>query len=587
MAFLVGVYGPIARSLKHTIKQLIPASLLNLNSTKISDSTDFFCVGVVDEKDDNVIVIPSKGMVVGKLFNNATYEPITFFEEHTSVTLQDIASSCWGRYSGVLFDAKSNSLSLIRDPLGLTTLYYYRVSESLVFSTDITLLYDLLKPRPALDWNYFIEFLLDENHVLQKTPFEGIEELFPGYEYTVTGSAIYKKFIWNIPTQQEHLVLTPDDTIEEELLHKLISCVKAWTKASKGITVELSGGVDSSSLLILLTSILGKDIPIIAVHYHDTNTPSSQELAYAQNIADACGSPLKIIDLAPLPLIDELSYYGRFTKPNSFLLIPGLSKQLAYYADTTSCPDILSGQGGDHVFLAPPEEISLADYWLDHGFKGISEPLNQLSAQYRTSWWSLVKKSLKALAGYFSGLLPQQESDNKDIFEPTTLALLKPYRPYLDKELQRYYPAKASQIRALSHAVAYADRDERFNNKVVIHPLLSQPLVEYALRIPTYRTIKKDYNRYFFRKAVSRLKQSPVIWRKSKGEVSASYLKLMNNQYDTIRQLLHEGSLIKAAILKSSWIDDNLTQVRHGTASNLLPFLRVIACQLWLNKWKL
>ena len=100
--------------------------------------------------------------------------------------------------------------------------------------------------------------------------------------------------------------ITDENSFEEELLATLKSCVKAWVGDSSGVCVELSGGTDSSGLMLLLHDILPTDKKLMAVNYIDTKTQSSNEIEYAQEIADACNAPLHFLDWQNTSLLDKL-----------------------------------------------------------------------------------------------------------------------------------------------------------------------------------------------------------------------------------------------------------------------------------------
>lgn len=584
MALLLGAYGQISCRIAEKIKQNW-SDILGQDSTKIIEYQNFFCLGARDKKNEDIIVCNSDGIIVGKLFGKRDYMPVSCMRSRKLITSHDISDDYWGSYISALFNKNTNTLSLLRDPLGLATAYYYSLPNGFIFSTDIAFLYDLLDQKPGIDWNHFVEFLLDENQALQTTPFDGIKELLPGVNYTIDSVDIRQELVWNSAHPSKHFISTPAADIEEGLFHELTSCTRAWARGCKGITVELSGGLDSSSVLVLVSSLVGKDIPIAAVHYNDSSTLSSQELTYAQEIARSCGVNLHVLEHNRF--IDKPPDGWRPGKPSTFLMAYGIAQRLSDHAEQSGCPDIMSGQGGDHVFLAPPPMESLADYWLDHGLRGISFPLEELRAQYRTSTWQLTRQSVKAIGRYYSGNELPEEHYNENMFRREVLDGFARTSFYLNDVIKQYHPAKAWHIKVLSDAVAYADRNLRVPDKVFIHPFLSQPLVEYALRIPTYRTLKDNYNRYFLRKAVSRLTESQVIWRRSKGEVTASYLKALTAQFNMIRTLLKDGSLVKSGIISESWLDEKLMHILHGQGSVMFPFLRAICCQLWLNLWKL
>ena len=88
-------------------------------------------------------------------------------------------------------------------------------------------------------------------------------------------------------------------------------------------------------------------------------------------------------------------------KPNTFLFGHTRYQQLENILIQNGCFEIMSGQGGDHIFISPEPEYALADYWLDQGLQGITKPLHQLSGVYRKPWLSIIGQNLQALGRYY------------------------------------------------------------------------------------------------------------------------------------------------------------------------------------------
>ena len=83
---------------------------------------------------DNIIplqsdqgILADQGILVGKIFDRANYNPISFNNELAQTFInnpKNISKLFWGRYVGALFNETNKTLSLIRDPQGLSTIFY-------------------------------------------------------------------------------------------------------------------------------------------------------------------------------------------------------------------------------------------------------------------------------------------------------------------------------------------------------------------------------------------------------------------------------------------------------------------------------
>lgn len=585
MAILIGVYGTKSKDTALRIKANIYQKNEDTHIETI-ETEEFLCIGIVDHKKDPIVPMQNNsGMAYGKIFNKKDYKIVAQLPAH--IDAKELLKNYWGRFIAALWNDQTKTVALVRDPLGLSTLFYAVLPNgSVIFSTDMAMLYDVLEHKPEINWKHFTEFLSDTNQALPSTPFIGITELLPGVCCTVSPAGMQCELIWQPDPQSSHFVHESNDVIVEGLHEELIAASRAWLQGAKGITIELSGGVDSSGLLLLYKKLAGNDIPIIAVHHTDTKSKSAQEIKYARAMAEECDVPLHIIDYTDMTMISNLPAHWRPSRPSGFLAFYESSKKLLNYSEKFGCDTIISGQGGDHVFCSQQSEESLADYWLEKGLRGITDPLKEMSEKHRTSYWSIAKTSIRALSNYYQGKsIVQQAYDpfsGKPIIEATDHTSY-----YLDELLKNYYPGTSIQIKSISDAIVYGDREQRFPDTVVTLPLLSQPLVEYAFKIPAYRTLQNGYNRYFYRKAISKLTHSDIIWRSLKSDFSNTYLQTLRKDILAIESIIYNGRLLKEGIISQEWVENELQQIKHGVCGNIVTFIRVISCELWLKQWNL
>ncbi len=544
-------------------------------------------------QDDQDGIIPvmdgQQGLLIGSLFTKDTYLPVDSFND-TQVAIAEhpllLAQQYWGRYSGVLFNQTTNQITLVRDPVGLTTLFYMPLADGILFASELSLLIDLLDSSPALDWQFFTNYLVGQTYELAATPFKNILELQPGMalHYALNGTS-KQELLWDLSFITQPL---PNDPIEVEelVLHTLLQSTKAWVARSKGICVELSGGLDSSGIMVLLREVLRADQKLIAVNYIDSQEPSANEIQHAQRAADACDAPLYFIDAVHSNFMNVAKPGWRTNKPSNFLLHGENDVRLHTLLQEQGCSDLINGQGGDHIFLAPALKNALADYWLQNGFKGSGAIAQELTAYYRSPWLSMMGYNIKAVGHYYWGSV-QEELQRPNCLSKDALRTFKPAQHYLQKKSLNYYPAKAVHMQALTQAVHFADRSQRIPNFTITHPLLSQPVVELGWRIPTYNTFGQGYDRIIFRKAVSRLKNIPPLWRTVKGETSASVLRSLKKNMKDMQALFNQGQLLKNGLIDTAWYHKTLLEVQHGTIEGVHPLISMLTVEQWLKQWNI
>jgi asparagine synthase (glutamine-hydrolysing) len=589
MANLLGAFGSFCTQSKQAQLAKVAAQFSTNTDAVTIIEENLFLFAAPDNDADTIITLDNnQGILVGKLFDRSTYQKACLSSQVAEKLVRNpkaLLTDFWGRYVGAFYNRQNNTATLVRDPQGLSTLFYVLQSDGVIFANKLSLLYDALSNKRSIDFSYIAEYLLDENHALPTTPFKDIFELLPGIGLTIhrDGSAT-EQLLWDFERLKPTLITKVSD-FEEELLGTLQACVKAWVADSTGVCIELSGGLDSSSVMVLTRSVL-PDTKIIGINYIDSTTSSSNEIEHAQEVAQACDASLLFVDSKDYRLVDRLPSSLRPDKPNIFLLNSCMDQAIYDLANAAGCPVIMNGQGGDHVFLSPPPHNALADYWLEQGLKGSLGTLHTLSSTYRTSWGTLLYNNLKSLT-------PWQRSKkilpiiNKPIVNPELIKNLKSHTYYLHKTVRDFSPAKALQVQLIAHAISQAEREQRVYPTVTTHPLLSQPIVELALKIPTYQSFGNGFDRVFLRRAVNRIKPLQALWRRHKGHTTGTMLKHLEQEHAVISELIRNGHCMKNNILDKQLVEKYLITVRHGTTDGIFPLLRIITAELWFNQWQI
>jgi asparagine synthetase B (glutamine-hydrolysing) len=328
MPFLLGMFGPFLQPSQKKHLTLIAENYAQKETVQtITTENGIVYTGYAHNElqfSDTIIPLPDNhGFFVGKLFDNHNFLPASFTLADAHTITQNpkiVMKKWWGRYAGALYNTTTQHCTLVRDPQGLSTLFYMIIGDSVIFSTDLSLLHDALEKIPSLNEAYFAEYIIGTNYASPLTPFNGILELLPGMGLHIqpNGSSSLEQ-LWNV-SEYGGSFITDIDSFEHTLLTTMRSCLKAWVGDSSGVCLELSGGADSSGLMILLRDILPEHKNIIGVNYIDSKTPSSNEIVHAQEVADMCNAQLHFIDWQDASLLDPLPHAWRPNKPTTFLM---------------------------------------------------------------------------------------------------------------------------------------------------------------------------------------------------------------------------------------------------------------------------
>jgi len=117
-------------------------------------------------------------------------------------------------------------------------------------------------------------------------------------------------------------------------------------------------------------------------------------------------------------------------------------------------------------------------------------------------------------------------------------------------------------------------------------PLLSQPLVELCLRIPTYVLIRSGRDRAVARRAFERDLPAEIVRRQAKGRADQHVRNILDANLDFLRELLLDGVLMQRGLLNRAALELYLTRERSPADFQYTEILQEHACtEAWLRSW--
>lgn len=247
-----------------------------------------------------------------------------------------------GTFSFCVYDKDKESLFLARDPVGTKLLYYVAHEGMFSFSSDLnTLIVKTNFPKEvdlrALNFFLAYRYIAEESsifRVVQKVPPAcSMSFDLESREFKIT------KY-WTPP------VIEAKTGDENELLDELESLIISALKIRmEGAGVFLSGGLDSSILVALMSELLPNPVKTICVGFQDKDF---SEIPFGRMVADEFGTDH--VEFIVGPDFDEfLKSASIFDEP---LGDPSIFP--TYYAGNIAGDlglDIVAGDGADSLFL--------------------------------------------------------------------------------------------------------------------------------------------------------------------------------------------------------------------------------------------
>ena len=261
----------------------------------------------------------------------------------------DVFSKLRGMFALAIWDNQKRELVLARDRFGIKPLYYYVANDCLLFASELRALVATgLVPR-KLSRAGLDSYLANGSVAAPLTIVEGVRQLLPGHylrvnsnlEFTITKFANNHLAPGVRPHNRTDAVAQLRAELEESVRMHLVSDVP--------LGVFLSGGMDSSALVALMSKVNGQPPKTFSVVFEETDLSEEQHsrLVAKRFETDHCEIRLRedqLLEMLPdaIAALDQPTMDGI----NTF----AVSKAVKSAGLTVA----LSGLGGDELFAGYP-----------------------------------------------------------------------------------------------------------------------------------------------------------------------------------------------------------------------------------------
>ena len=282
-------------------------------------------------------------------------ESAYFFQTNTDTEVIIAAYARWGEdcvnhfngmYAFAIWDTLKKELFIARDRLGIKPLYYIYTNNTLAFSSEMrSLLASDLIPK-KLDENGLVDFLRYQTVHAPNTIVKGVKMLMPGHYMKSNNGKITIHSYWNLKKNINHASDGKSYAeVCKDVNHLLTKAVERRLIADVPFGAFLSGGIDSSAIVGLMSKVSTEKVKTFSVTFDESEFSESK---YAQLIAKKFNTDHHEIILKPKDFLTELPNalkamdHPSGDGPNTYIV----SKATKEAGITMA----LSGLGGDELF---------------------------------------------------------------------------------------------------------------------------------------------------------------------------------------------------------------------------------------------
>ena len=507
-------------------------------------------------------------------------------------------TGCFSRLIGdwalSIWDENHHSVVLAKDFLGVRSLYYVMARDHLAWSTILDPLVGLANHPLCLSEEY-LAGCFSGYAAAHLTPYREILSVPPASVVEIrTGRASARKY-WDFSPRQA--VRLRDDREYEGRFRTLFGlAVRRRLRSDRTVLAELSGGMDSSSIVCMADLLLrcdGKDLlPVETVSFFDDAEPNWNEKPFFTAVESQRGQPGLHINVGTqdrfLPERDDSRFpvtpwHGaRRSEPQ---------KKFAEHIARQEFRVLLSGTGGDETTGGVPTGIpELADLLARaRGFQFFHQAFLWALAT-RQSILQIVGKTLHAFASANCGT----SAANGHLNLWLSPAFARRYRCTLQGTIGRLrlfgpMPSLQANLQALEMlrgqmASAPVPSSPCYETR---YPFLDRDLLEFLYNLPREQVVRPNQRRSLLRRALRGIVPAGVLERRRKGYVTRGPQKAIGTDWERVAQLTEDMVCATRGILGAKEIRATLERARNGEDIPLVPLMRVLRIEWWMRDPKI
>jgi asparagine synthase (glutamine-hydrolysing) len=250
-----------------------------------------------------------------------------------------------GMFGIALWDERKRRALIVRDRLGIKPLYYAIVEDRLIFGSELKSVLASGLVSPELNYEAIDSYLTLGFFPAPHTPLAGVSKLPPGHQIIVERGKVEIERYWEYPHPRPG-----NSSVQQyagELLELLDESVRLRLMSDVPLGAMLSGGLDSSLIVALMTRHMSEPVKTFSVGFAES--PESNELEDARAVASEFGTEHHELQLSLHDFgVDLEQLVWHLDEPVADLSSLGFLalSQLAAQHVTVA----LTGQGADELF---------------------------------------------------------------------------------------------------------------------------------------------------------------------------------------------------------------------------------------------
>lgn len=494
-----------------------------------------------------------------------------------------------GDWAVALWSEREEILYLARDHAGTRGLYYRATEKGCEWATHLDTFLAGHRDLPFSE-EYMATYLAGRQ-IRELTPYRDVFAVPPGSFLAIHRGTIRTHRHWSAFGENEIVYRSKQD-YDDEFLARFRLAVARRAEHNPGILAELSGGMDSTSIVCMSDHIRKSKDPgselLDAVSYYDEGEKSLDERRYFAITEAKRGKSGIHLNMAysQRTFLPHDSQKGRYLLPGADSQSFTQEEQFSNLVPGKGFRVILSGIGGDELLGGVPDPLTELSEYL---FKGA------WMAWFRQSIaWSLVNRDplIETLVRTVRYTVESYTGSLQDKDAP----------PWVSSSVREFIPDRSHDVSWRSRLKHYTPRqldNERtwwailealphlqprlLARPEYRYPYLDKDLVDYLHRVPRAHLQQPGRRRAMMRRALAGIVPQEILEQRRKAfQIRGPFLTLQQRQTD-LELMFRDSLLIQSGYIEADAFAVALRECCAGRLSHWQGLVRTIALEIWLR----
>ena len=502
-----------------------------------------------------------------------------------------------GMFAFSIWDEKEQRLFIARDRVGKKPLFYgFTEAGRFVFGSEVKsiLAHEGISREICPDaLNAYVTFgYVPEELCI----FKNIKKLPPGCYLTLKEGELRIEEYWDFEYNAE-IEEIPDTELERRLLEEIEEAVKVRLVSEVPLGAFLSGGVDSSAVVGLMSKLLDKPVKTFSIGF---NEDSFSELKYARIAAKHFDTEHHEFTVTPdlVDMVDDLVWHfdEPFSDPSS-LPTYMVSKMAKDYVTV-----VLSGDGGDELFAGYSRYVDHKGSGLqalpETLKSGLLRPLSKALPHSAPGKNYLYNSSFSGVERYIDSVSQFGSSKKSRLFSREFLANFDG-RADLAEDLFLKIASKRGELDEMTR-ILYLDAKTYLPSDILTKvdrmsmaaslearvPLLDQKLISFVARhVPFDKKLNGSETKYVFKKVLEGMVPEEILYREKQGFGVPIGEWINTKLRKTIINTLLEKRTLERGYFERKYIETIVEEHSKGRRDHGHPLWVLWILELWHRKY--